>query len=310
MGNDDRLAMLGRVGVIGAGALGTALARALVAHGANVTSVAARRPQRARALAEVLPGAVASAPAEVADRCDVVLLAVSDDAVPVLASALPWQAGQRVLHLSGARGAEALAPAAARGAVVAALHPLMTFPRADLSTPVDEVLARLRGTTWALEAADTDFERTLEAVVAVLEGEVIRLGPADRVPYHAAAVLASNYVVVLLGAAVRLWDAAGLEGHVALRGLLPLLRGVVEKLAQDGLPDALSGPIARGDVGTVAAHLAWLDALAIGDEEGAAIRDAYRALGQLAIPLGEAKGSLSADDAQRVRLVLESTSLG
>jgi predicted short-subunit dehydrogenase-like oxidoreductase (DUF2520 family) len=190
------------------------------------------------------------------------------------------------------------------GADVAALHPLMTFPRAELSIPIERVLERFRGCTWAVEASDPALEADLEALAALLGGNVIRLRPTDRVAYHAAAVLASNYVVVLLEAAVHLWESLGLDGKAALCALLPLLRGAVEKLEEDGLPGALSGPIARGDVGTITQHLALLDALAIGDVEGMALRDAYRALGLLAIPLAEAKGSLSTDTAARLRLVL------
>jgi predicted short-subunit dehydrogenase-like oxidoreductase (DUF2520 family) len=100
-------------------------------------------------------------------------------------------------------------------------------------------------------------------------------------------------------------EEIGLDGHAALTALLPLLRATVDRLAQNGLPDALSGPIARGDVGTVAAHLAWLDAMVASDPDMAALRDAYRALGRLAIPLAEAKGSLSPDAVQRLRTLLE-----
>jgi predicted short-subunit dehydrogenase-like oxidoreductase (DUF2520 family) len=124
------------------------------------------------------------------------------------------------------------------------------------------------------------------------------------VAYLAGAVVVSNFVVVLTGAAVRMWESFGLDQATALRAMLPLLRAAVEKLETDGLPAALSGPVVRGDAGTIATHLAWLDALAIGDPEGAALRDAYRALALLAIPLAEAKGTLAPDDAERLRLVL------
>jgi predicted short-subunit dehydrogenase-like oxidoreductase (DUF2520 family) len=302
---DTSLATLGRVGLIGAGALGSALARAFAARGMQIVAVAARHPDRAQALASVLPSTVAVLPLEVVLTCESVFLAISDDAIPDVAIALPWLAGQRVVHLSGARGTDVLAPAAARGALVAALHPLMTFPRVDLSAPVSNLLARLRGVTWALEADDTPLERDLTTLVAHLDGALVRLRSADRVAYHTAAVLASNYIVVLLGAAVRIWESIGLDGEAALAALLPLLRGSVEKLAQDGLPDALSGPIARGDAGTIAAHLAWLDAQAAGNLEDIAVRDAYRALARLAIPLAEAKGSLTPAAADRLRDMVE-----
>ncbi|MBF6589430.1 MAG: DUF2520 domain-containing protein [Ktedonobacterales bacterium] len=300
---------VGRIGIIGAGALGVALARALALGGGEVAAVAMRDPERdpgrARALAAALPGTAITVPSAVVAACDLVFLAVPDDAIAPLAASLAWRDGQGAIHLSGAHGAELLAPAAAQGAATAALHPLMTFPRADLAEqPAEDALARFHGCSWALEAENADLDARLAQLVAALGGQVIRLWPTDRVAYHAAAVLASNYVIVLLDAATRLWASFGVAEETALQALLPLARAAVGKLEADGLPGALSGPIARGDVGTVAAHLAWLDAQAIGDAQGAALRDAYRALARLAIPLAEAKGTLSAASAARLRLLL------
>jgi predicted short-subunit dehydrogenase-like oxidoreductase (DUF2520 family) len=305
MAEQPDLGQLGEIGLIGAGALGTTLARALTARGAHVAAISTRRPAYAEALAEALPKTAVVSPREVARECDLVLLAVPDDAIGRVASELAWQPGQAVVHLSGARGLDLLGAIAARGAATAALHPLMTFPQAELAAPASEAVERLRGCTWALEASDPALEARLRALVAALDGHVIELAAGDRVAYHAAAVLASNYVVVLIGAAVRMWESFGLDQATALRAMLPLLRAAVDKVATDGLPAALSGPVARGDVGTIAAHLAWLDALAIGDVEGSALRDAYRALALLAIPLAEEKGTLAADDAKRLRVLLE-----
>src|SRR5258708_34005856 len=92
-------------------------------------------------------------PGEVAAVCELIFLAVPDDAISALATSVPWPAGKSVVHLSGAQGAEALAAAAERGMRVGALHPLMTVPRDTPGTPVGQILARLAGCTWSLEAA-------------------------------------------------------------------------------------------------------------------------------------------------------------
>jgi predicted short-subunit dehydrogenase-like oxidoreductase (DUF2520 family) len=288
------LASLGRLGFIGTGAVGSTLARALAGLGAQVTAVAAHSQSHAEALAAVLPGgAAATTPQGVADASDVVVLAVPDDAIISLAQALSLRPEQAVVHVSGARPASALGEAARRGARTAALHPLMTFPRLPLDTPVEAILSHLAGCTWALEAADPNLASELTRLVYALDGQIIVLAPADRVPYHIAAVLASNYVVALVGAAVRLWSDMGVPQDDALRALLPLLRGTVESLGTVGLPAALTGPVARGDSGTIAAHLAWLREHTISPPELAALEEAYVALARLALPLAQAKGTLT-----------------
>ncbi len=289
------LSSLGRVGFIGVGAAGATLVSALAARGATISAIASRHPARAEALAATLARRPSiTTPAGVVEAVDMVILAVPDDVIVPLAGELPWRAGQAVAHLSGARGAEALAEAAARGARVGALHPLMTFTRTVAPPGADEALKRLAGCTWAVEAADERLAAALEAVVTALGGAVIRLDASERVPYHIAAVLASNYVVALLGGAVRLWATFDASPGVALKALLPLLGETVANLERVGLPDALTGPIARGDTTTVAAHMAWLDAHA-DDPGGRELRAAYVALARLAIPLALAKGTLSGD---------------
>ncbi len=305
------LASLGRIGFIGVGAAGATLVSALAARGATITAIASRHPARARSLAAALfahatvatPPRITT-PAGVVRSCDLIVLAVPDDVITPLSRELAWRPGQAVAHLSGARGASALEAAAARGARIAALHPLMTFARTDPPPSGEEALARLRGCTWAIEANDPALADTLDALVASLDGQAIRLDPSARVPYHIAAVLASNYVAALMGAAVALWSDFAAPPDAALPALLPLLRATVANLGAVGLPAALSGPVARGDVSTVAAHLVWLDAHAAERPDLAPLRDAYIALARLAIPLAEAKGTLSAETASRLRDML------
>ena len=299
-------AALGRVGVIGSGAVGGSLARALADAGATIVAVTARKKAHAEALARRIPGcrAVASL-AEVVAASDLILLAAPDDAITPIAATLPWRAGQRVVHFSGAMGARALASAAERGATVAALHPLMTFTRALAAGPIDAILARLRGCVWALETDDEALREALQAMVAALGGRVALLTEAARIPYHIAGVLASNYVVTLMGAASALWESFGADTALAREALLPLMRASVENLAALEPSAALSGPIARGDLGTIRAHLEWLASAAAFSPEMGALRDAYLALARLTIPLAEAKGTLSPAQAQVMRALLD-----
>lgn len=299
------LGFLGRVGIIGVGATGGALTIALAAHGADLVAVASLHPERTRALTATLPRPPhVTVPEAVVERSDLVFLAVPDDRITSIADELPWRAGQVAVHLSGARGIDALTQPAARGARVAAAHPLMTFTRA-ISGATDTDGDRFVGCAWALEAGDGETQVMLERMVAVLGGTSIALAAGDRIPYHISAVLASNYVVALAGAATHLWASFGIAQDEALRSLLPLLQATVEKLATEGLPTALTGPVARGDAGTVAAHLSWLRATAGHDADVAPLRDAYQALARLAIPIAEAKQTISPETAAAIRALLD-----
>jgi predicted short-subunit dehydrogenase-like oxidoreductase (DUF2520 family) len=299
------LAQLGWVGVIGAGAVGSTIARALSARGARIASVASRTARHAEALASALPGDVSVTSAdEVASVSDTVLVAVPDDAIAQVAAETHWRVGQLVLHLSGAQGAEALAAARAQGARVAALHPLMTFPRSAESPSTEAILRRLAGCSWAFEADDEASIDQLTAIIETLNGRVIRLTAADRAPYHLAAVFASNYVVTLLAAAAQLWETFGARPETALEALLPLTRAAVEQLETVGLPDALTGPIARGDLGTVRTHLDWLTAHTASTPQLLRLRDAYIALARLTIPVARQKGSLLPEAADALNRLL------
>jgi predicted short-subunit dehydrogenase-like oxidoreductase (DUF2520 family) len=288
------LEQLGRVGVIGAGAVGWAIARALAARGALIESVTSRTMAHARALAASLPNGTAVASTDaVAAGSDSILVAVPDDAIAQVAQETAWRAGQLAIHLSGAQGADALSGARLQGARVAALHPLMTFPRSAETPDVEAILRRLAGCAWAYECDDEASIAQVTAIVAALDGHAIRLTAADRAPYHLAAVLASNYIVTLLAAAVRLWGTFGARPESALEALLPLTRAAVAHLDAVGLPDALTGPIARGDLGTVRTHLDWLTAHAASTPDLLRLRDAYIALARLTAPVALEKGSLS-----------------
>ena len=302
----ERMAALGRIGIIGGGAVGGTLARALAAAGGSVQTIMARHVNHAKALARRIPGCRAVAtPDEVAAASDLVIVAVPDDAITPLAQSIPWSAGQRIIHLSGAMSTRALSAAVERGAVVAALHPLMTFTRALADAPIGEIQERLRGCVWALETVDDQLRDALRAMVEALGGRVTLLTEDDRIPYHIAGVLASNYVVALMGAAVTLWESFGADAQLAREALLPLLRASVENLATLDPSTALSGPIARGDIGTLRAHLAWLSEQASVDREMDGLRDAYLALARLTVPLAEAKGTLTTERAAMIRALLD-----
>lgn len=278
-----------RIGFVGAGIVGQTLARGLAEKGYPVAAVASRSHASAVALAGRLPGCRAVNTAQaVAEEADLVFLTVPDDAIGTVAASVPWRSGMAAVHCSGAMSLDVLSAAAAKAAWVGTFHPLQTFADAD------EALRSLPGSTFAIEG-DGPLVSTLEEMAWALGGRPIRLPPGSKALYHASAVLACNYLVTLVQRATELWGAFGVAQEEALSALLPLLRGTVANLDRVGLPGALTGPIARGDVGTVQRHLEALAGTAPD------LADLYRQLGMHTIPIAMAKGSLATGPAQQLQ---------
>jgi predicted short-subunit dehydrogenase-like oxidoreductase (DUF2520 family) len=275
-----------RLGFIGTGKVGSALAACLTDAGYQVVAVASRGDESARRLAAALPGCVAVSPQGVADRADLVFIATPDASIPEVVAPIRWHPGQAVVHTSGAESLAALAPAA--GALLGSFHPLQTF--------ADAAQARLNlpGSLFAIEA-EGELRDFLSEIAAALDGVPIFLRAEDRAFYHAAAVLVSNYTVVLTKVATDLWLRLGVDRQTALQGLLPLLRGTVNNIESLGLPAALTGPIARGDVATVRRHLEALQ------EAAPELIPLYAELGMQTIPVALAKGGLEDGAARELR---------
>lgn len=207
-----------------------------------------------------------------------VLLAVPDGVLPEMAHMMAGQGdapeGCVALHCSGTLSVEVLAPLHTRGYHVGSLHPLQA-----LAHPVTGA-ERLPG-SWFAVSGEHEAITVARRLVARLDGTTLTVPVARRPLYHAAAVVASNYLPVLLALAARLLVLAGVDEDEAIPALLPLMRGTLENIAELGLAPALTGPISRGDVETVRLHLGTLP-----DREARVYRD----LGREAVALAEARG--------------------
>jgi predicted short-subunit dehydrogenase-like oxidoreductase (DUF2520 family) len=181
-----------------------------------------------------------------------VFLTVPDDVLPEMAHALAGQGdapeGCAAFHCSGALSVEVLAPLHARGYRVGSIHPLQA-----LAHPITGA-ERLRGSWYAI-SGEPEALGVARRLVAELEGETLSIPVSRRPLYHAAAVVASNYLPVLTALAARLLVLAGAEEDEAVPALIPLMRGTIENMAEMGLASALTGPVARGDVETIRLHL-------------------------------------------------------
>jgi len=283
-----------RIGFIGAGRVGAALAFALGDAGYPVVAVASRGRDSADSLAAAISGARSRSSAqEVADEADLVFVTTPDAAIEAVAESVRWPAGISVVHTSGALSRDALAAAARQGARAGSLHPLQSFadPR--------QARKNLPGSVFGVEA-EPGLKETLLAIVADLGGTAVELRAEDKALYHAAAVLISNYTLTLTKLSTDLWLRFGWERPAALKALLPLLKGTIANLEALGLTGALTGPVARGDVATVQAHL---DALAAAAPE---ILPAYRELALQTIPVAVAAATLSDAGAAALRAALGS----
>jgi predicted short-subunit dehydrogenase-like oxidoreductase (DUF2520 family) len=132
-----------------------------------------------------------------------------------------------------------------------------------------------------------------------LGGRWVEIRAGDKVAYHAAAVFACNYMVTLIKLATDLWQTFGIPGERATQALIPLLRGTINNIESIGIPRCLTGPIARGDTGTIEKHLTALEKVAPG------MVTAYRELGLKTIPIAREKGSISLEQAFKLEAILK-----
>jgi predicted short-subunit dehydrogenase-like oxidoreductase (DUF2520 family) len=282
------------IGIVGAGAVGTALGVALTRGGWPIHAVASRdagRRDRFRSLVDVTR--VFADPEPILDEVELIILAVPDDVVAPLAGSLRMYGGQAMIHTSGALGVEALAPAMAAGTQVGAFHPLVAF--ADIERAVEA----LHGATVAIEG-DDQLAAMLGEMAEAIGATPVRLAPGSKAAYHAAAVLAAGGFVALLDAIAELGRVAGLDeaGSLAIYG--PLIEGTLGNARALGIRAALTGPMTRGDVGTLEAHLATLRAHAPG------VLDLYVAAANREIDLAEGRGALAPAASNLMRELLVS----
>ncbi|NGO80713.1 DUF2520 domain-containing protein [Streptomyces sp. YC504] len=240
------------VGVVGAGRVGPALAASLQLAGHRPVAVSGVSDASVRRAGEMLPDVPIVTPAEVLARADLVLLTVPDDALPSLIEGLvetgAVRPGQLLVHTSGRYGSKVLDPALRAGGLPLALHPAMTFT----GTAID--VQRLAGCSFGVTAPE-ELRLAAEALVIEMGGEPEWIEEAARPLYHAALALGANHLVTLVAESMELLRQAGVTAPDRMLG--PLLGAALDNALRSG-DAALTGPVARGDAGTVAAHVSEL----------------------------------------------------
>lgn len=280
------------VGVIGVGRAGAPLAAALARAGHPVIAAHAVSAASRLRLHNMLPDTPIRSVAEILGAADLVLLTVPDDVLPDLVAGLAGTGsvtpGQFLVHASGRYGCEVFAPATRAGALPLALHPVMTF------TGTSTDLKRLAGCPFGV-TAPVVLRPVAEALVVEMGGDPVWVPEAARPLYHAALASGANHLVTLVAQTLDLLTRAGIDRPADL--VTPLLTAALDNALRMG-DAALTGPVARGDAGTVAAHLAALDKAA------PEARAAYVAMARLTADRALAAGMLQVEPAEALLDVL------
>jgi predicted short-subunit dehydrogenase-like oxidoreductase (DUF2520 family) len=283
------------VAIVGPGAVGTSLGILLRRAGHSIGPIVGRTSEGAEHAARAI-GAGEPRTDRNLSGAGLLLVTTPDAAIPAvvrdLASSASLDPGCLALHCSGYLSSSELEPLRSRGARLATLHPLQSF-----ASP--EQAVRTFSGTYCFYEGDDEALDEVEAMIRSIGGIPVRLDRGGKALYHAAASVASNFLVSLLGMARTLMEGSGVGGAQGLEALLPLVRGTLSNIEKVGIPAALTGPIARGDVDVVAGHLVSI---------GRAYPDlvaTYREMARRTLELAREKGSIDREAARRIEGLLE-----
>jgi predicted short-subunit dehydrogenase-like oxidoreductase (DUF2520 family) len=285
------------IAIIGCGTVGTAMGKLLARAGYPITGVATRSLDTAGRAAKMIGAErFSDCPWDVSRGALVVFVTTPDDAIESTCKAVVEHQGfdkhAVVIHCSGALSSAVLSSARRCEARVASLHPLQSF------ASVDQAEKLVPGSFCAIEGDKTALPVARQLVQDV-GGVLMEITPEAKPLYHAAAVAASNYLVTLMDLALKLDRGAGIPSDGSFRALLPLIKGTLNNIGAKGIPAALTGPIARGDVDTVTAHLRAIE------ERAPECLMIYKTLGLYTVDLARDKGTCSKKAAEKLIVLLQ-----
>lgn len=272
-----------KMGIIGSGVVGTAVGVVLNTKGYEITGVHDIKSESTRQLVERIGCTAYLAPQDVARSADILFITTSDsmiqEVVDSLADSYAFHQGQVVVHMSGAQSSEILDRAKEFGAHVLSVHPLQSFAN------LEGAIKNLPGSVFSIEGDRTAYNAAV-CIVESLGGEYFFIDRKAKPLYHAGACVVSNYLVTLLDLGTKLLESTGIPASMATRALLPLVHGTINNVENIGVPKALTGPIARGDISTIYKHLDCMEEMAPD------LVKLYTLLGFYTAPIAQEKGTI------------------
>lgn len=284
-----------RIAFIGLGKVGTAMAVLLRKAGYRLAALYDVSPEARERAASATGAPIARGAAEAASLADMVFLTTGDDRILAVCREIAegggFHQGQTVVHMSGAGGLDLLEPAREAGAFRVSIHPMQAFADSAMA------LQNLPGSVFGVTADEPAREWAVR-IVQDLGGTPFSVAGENKALYHAAACMASNYLVTLIRQVEAVYESIGMGGDAAVRAVWPLIGGTLRNIETMGTVQALTGPIARGDTGTIEKHLAAFR------EKLPHLLETYCVLGKQTVKLAREKGTLSLEQAEQLHSIL------
>ncbi len=286
-----------KIAIIGAGKVGTAIGYLLKKTGYKIAGIASRTLDSAKKAREFIgEGEVTTDFKSITKKASIVFITTSDGAIEKVCRKIAYQGGFQkgsiVFHMCGALPSSILSSAKRKGAHIASIHPLQSL--AD----VKEAVKNLSNSYFCIEG-DEEAVRIARKIVRSLGGKEIMLNVEEKPLYHAGAAVVSNFLVATIGFGIDLYEAAGVSRKDSLKAIMPLVKGTLKNIENIGIPDALTGPISRGDAGIVECHL---KAISRAVPE---FVNLYSELGKYTVQIAIAKGTLKTNEAKKILSLFE-----
>lgn len=289
------MAQKNTIAIIGLGKVGTAMGFLLRSAGYQIVAVASRSEQSLNRGLSYTGGRAFTSYPDAAAMADCIFITTSDDAIEDVCKEISTKGalkpGDKVIHMSGAGGLDLLESAHHNGVHIASIHPIQSFP------DIKNAIKNIPGSTFGITAVDEIKDWCIK-LVEDLGGVPFLVSENDKPLYHAAACMASNYLVTLMHMVLETYRSMGLNHDEAIKAFWPLVTATLNNIEANGPVKALTGPIARGDAGTIKKHLLAL--------RGKLIKflPAYCSLGLLTVNLGILKETLSEDNGKIIKTLL------
>lgn len=286
-----------RIGFIGAGKVATAFGRYLSSKGLTISGYHDRHPEKVAHAGHRTRSSAFHDMSELAAHSDMILITTRDDQIEGVCRQLCEQNDieprHLVGHMSGAHSCRILITAQKMGAAIFSLHPLQAFANED------KALAELPNTYFSLEGENGRLEPVVK-VLSQLGNPYFKLSSEYKSLYHLSACVLSNYLVTLMEIGLSALEKSGIDPKEGFAAMRPLIEGTLANIAQLGPVRALTGPIARGDAGTIEQHLKALKAPGLDR-----LKSVYTFMGLQTLDLATRKILNRADKAAAVKQILE-----